>query len=94
LTGGMADPLVTYEEVFIGTETDQTVCQRVGTRVALRFPDPEGRKDRSGRVIPHDFVLFGHLADQVRSVDDGIRLVWELPEVKNYFARVWDSSNP
>jgi hypothetical protein len=58
--------------------------------VALRFPDPEGRKDFAGRVIPHDFVLFSPLADGVDSVDDGLQLVWPL--VADEFEREWDRS--
>jgi hypothetical protein len=56
--------------------------------VALRFPDPEGRKDRAGRVIPHDFVLFVPEAEEIHSVEDGIRLIWPL--VSEEFLRLWN----
>jgi hypothetical protein len=54
--------------------------------------DPEGRTDRSGRIIPHDFVLFGALASGVQTVDDGIREVWPL--VADEFAHIWDLPKP
>lgn len=47
--GGFSDPLPIYEAAFAGTDSSLT---------ALRFDDPEGRTDRAGRVIEHDFVLF------------------------------------
>lgn len=46
--GGLADPLPTYEAAFAGTNP---------TLTTLRFNDPEGRTDRAGRVIEHDFVF-------------------------------------
>ena len=47
--GGFSDPLPIYEAAFDGTDP---------TLSALRFDDPEGRTDRAGRVIEHDFVFF------------------------------------
>ena len=61
------------------------------------FTGVEGRSEvcrRVGRVIPHDFVLFPPLADQVHSVQDGIRLVWNLPQVIDEFERVWALAKP
>lgn len=51
-------------------------------------PYPEGRTDRSGRVIPHDFVLTGDLAARIHSVTDRLMEVWPL--VPEKYARVWD----
>lgn len=59
--------------------------------VALKFPDPEGRLDRSGRVIPHGFVLYGELAERVRTVEEGLREVWPL--VAEGYASVWGLPN-
>ena len=70
------------------------VCHRVGEKVALRFPDPLGRKDAAGRVITHEFVVFGSLADGIDSVEDGHRLVWGQPQVAEEFARVWELPKP
>ncbi|MCW5951065.1 MAG: hypothetical protein KIT69_02240 [Propionibacteriaceae bacterium] len=44
LDGGFADPLPTYEQAFAGLEDDRAVCRKAGGRLALRFPDPLGRK--------------------------------------------------
>ena len=60
--------------------------------VALRVPDPLGRQDRAGRVIPHHFVVLPPLADEIDSVEDGLRLVW--PVVADQFERVWELSQP
>lgn len=92
LNGGYPDPLSAYESVFAGTEGELEVCRRVGGRVALRFPDPLNRNDAAGRVIPHEFVVWGPLANDIRTVDDGIQRVWPL--VADIYARVWDGSLP
>ena len=92
LDGGFRDPLQSYDRAFTGTEGELTLCRRVGTHVALRFPDPFGRRDAAGRVIPHDIVVLPPLADDVRSIEDGQRLIW--PRLADAFARLWDQSRP
>lgn len=87
LYGGYPDPLSTYERAFKGIEDDVEVSRRGDERVALRFPDPLNRKDAAGRIIPHDFVVWGPLADNIHSVEDGIQRVWPL--VADVYARVW-----
>lgn len=93
-TGGSADALVDYDAAFGPVGDEPEVCHRVGEKVALRFPDPLGRRDAAGRVIPHDFVVSGPLADRIGSVADGLRLVWPQPEVADEFARVWQQPDP
>src|SRR4051812_17984590 len=90
LDGGFKDPLSHYEAVFSEVRDEPEVCHRVGEELALRFPDPLGRKDRAGRVIPHDFVVAGPLAEEIGSIEDGLRLVWRQPQVADEFARVWE----
>lgn len=90
--GRFKDPLPIYDDVFSGTEGGPEIWRRVGGKLALRFPDPLGRQDRAGRTIPHEFVVFPPLADEIDSVEDGIRLVW--PQVAEEFARVWDLPKP
>jgi hypothetical protein len=92
LKEGSEDPLPVYEAVFSGVEDESEVWRRVGEKGALRFPDPEERKDVAGRVIPHDFVVFPPLADEINSVEDGQRQVWPL--VKDEFAQVWGLPKP
>ena len=65
---------------------------RVADTVALRFPDPDGRQDAAGRVIPHDFVLLGSWADEINSLDDGRQRIWH--EVAEEFESVWDKTEP
>ena len=92
LEGGLSDPLLEYERVFADLGDDPRVCSRVGGKVALRFPDPLGRRDAAGRLIPHDFVVSGDVASNVQSVDDGLQQVWPLVEAA--YARVWDAEGP
>ena len=94
LNGGFSDPLAKYEEAFSGVGDEPEVVHRTGELVALRFPDPLSREDAAGRVIPHDFVVLGPLAEEITSVDDGLRLIWRRPEVADEFARVWDLPKP
>lgn len=98
LDAAYPDPLPAYERAFSGLEEEPSLCVRVGTQVALRFPDPEARRDAAGRVIPHDFVIPEPLGDEepwsdkVNSVDAGLDLVWPL--VRDVFARFWDAPKP
>ena len=85
--GGLSDPLLTYEEVYSGVTFDGDGCWRVGSRTALRLTDPEHRRDRAGRPITHDFVLFGDLAERVATIEDGLRIVWPL--VAAEYADAW-----
>ena len=95
---GFDDPLRVYDLAFADVEESPEAWHRIaGSRglpemVALRLPDPLGRRDRAGRVIPHDFVLLPPLADEVDSVEDGLRLVW--PRVADEFTRIWELPKP
>lgn len=92
LDGGLDDPLPAYERAFADLRDAPTAYRREGTRVALRIQDPWGRRDASGRPIPHEFVLLGELADVVHSVEDGLASVWPL--VADAYATTWDGPNP
>lgn len=85
--GDFADPLPIYEAMFSAIGDAPEAWHPAADQVAVRFPDPLGRKDRAGRVIPHDFVAFGPSAESIKSVEDGRQLLW--PEVAEQFARVW-----
>jgi hypothetical protein len=91
LKGGLSDPLPVHERSFADFE-EPTTCHRAAGTVALRFPDPLGRRDASGRVIRHEFVVFGHLAHEIDSVEDGLQQVWPL--VAEAYAGVWDAERP
>lgn len=92
LDAGLGDPLPDYERAFGDLRDAPTAWRRQDGRVALRFPDPLGRQDSAGRVIPHEFVLSGDLAAAVDSVEDGLNQVWPL--VSEMYARVWETPNP
>ena len=90
--GGLHDPLPVYERMFPPDALEPAPLRRVGRRLALRLTDPEGRRDRSGRPIVHEFIVDGTLAKQIMTVDDGRRLVWPL--VADDYARIWDRPAP
>jgi hypothetical protein len=90
--GGIDDPLGLYEDTFSPVGDQPEGWCRVGANVALRFPDPDGRRDVAGRVIPHDFVLLGSWADEINSLDDGRQRIWG--QVADEYERVWDSTEP
>lgn len=90
--GGFDDPLEVYQEAFADFGDRREGWQRFNDAVVLRFPDPEGRRDEAGRVIPHDVVLFGRWSDGVNSLRDGIDRIWS--EISDEFARVWDADQP
>lgn len=87
LRGGLRDPLARYEEAFDGTSGDQTVYRRIGNAVVLRFPDPVGRRDAAGRVIPHDLIVGPPLSGSIRSFEDGRDTVWPL--FADAYERLW-----
>lgn len=92
LDGGFDDPLEPYEAAFQGLEGESSVCRRVNDVIALRFPDPMGRRDTAGRVIPHDFVVLAPDASDVNSLEDGYRLVWS--SVAHAYDLAWDAARP
>ena len=92
LRAGLPDPLGPYEAAFSGVRDEPEALAATGSTVALRFPDPLGRRDTAGRVIPHEFVMFGATIEQVPSVEHGISLVWPL--VADMYSRVWDEPEP
>lgn len=92
LHAGLGDPLAEYERAFGDLRDRPTVWLRAAQRVALRFPDPLGRRDAAGRVIPHEFILFGDVGSAIESVEEGILEVW--PVVSDTYARFWDAERP
>lgn len=93
LRGGLADPLPVYQRAFAGREDEESLLKQVDQLVAVRFADPEGRKDRAGRLIFHDFVLEATDAAEVcaewESLEEAVAYLW--PQVSTHFAGVWDS---
>lgn len=81
-----------YERVFAEFRDEPMAFVRMSGHVGLRFPDPEGRRDSAGRIIPHEFVLLGTQANRISSLNAGKDLVW--PRVADAYQRVWDADRP
>lgn len=92
LDAGLSDPLPEYERAFGELRDGPTAWLRVAGRVAFRFPDPLGRRDSAGRVIPHEFIVFGDLGSAIDSVESGVREIW--PVVSDTYSRFWDAEHP
>ncbi|MDQ2755223.1 MAG: hypothetical protein M3Y71_01455 [Actinomycetota bacterium] len=92
LDAGLTDPLPTYRESFAVAGDDDSGWWAHGERAALRFPDPLGRRDASGRVIPHEFVVFGEMVTQITTVADGVSRLWG--RFAPVYARIWDADRP
>ena len=92
LDAGLSDPLPEYERAFADLRDEPTTWRRLHELVAVRISDPLGRRDSAGRIIPHEFVVYGDLAATVESVDDGLHRVWPL--VSKVYARVWHAPTP
>jgi hypothetical protein len=91
LDAGLSDPLPPYERAFRDLRDEPSAWRREDDHVALRILDPSGRRDVAGRVIPHEFVIFGDLASSVGSVEDGLRTIWPL--VSETYASVWENAD-
>lgn len=92
LDGGLADPLPEYDRAIAGLGDDALAWRIVDNRGALRFPDPDRRRDAAGRLIPHEFVVFDDLAKGIHSAAEGRDLIWHL--VSAAYARVWTLDVP
>lgn len=91
-TGGLTAPLSLYEKAFSGTKDDPFLYRAVDGLVAARFPDPLGRQDRAGRVIPHEFVVLPPDAELITSSEVAQTRLW--PQVAEMFSLVWDQPVP
>ncbi|AKK02968.1 hypothetical protein [Corynebacterium epidermidicanis] len=85
--GGELDPLPTYKRAF-ANKTDVAEFVGVGSEfTAARIMDPLGRTDHAGRVIPHDFVLRGKMAEGIHSIEDVQEIIW--PIVAEKYDEIW-----
>lgn len=91
-TAGAPDPLPIYEDAFSSVEDEPEVFRRSQTLVALRFRDPDGRKDQSSRLIFHEFVLQGEMAEDLHSIEEGREKIWPL--VADEYERIYDLTTP
>lgn len=89
---GLVDPRAVYLRRFAGVENVMPAYSKDGDVVVARFPDPLGRSDSAGRVIPHEFIVFSPTSDAISSIEDAIRELW--PVVEGMYDRVWDMPEP
>ena len=87
--GGYSDPLPTYEAAFGGRFSEDEIWLPGAVHLAVRFQDPLHRKDSSGRIISHDFVLFDPEAQLITSLADAQKKLWA--EVGSEYSDMWDS---
>lgn len=86
--GGFPDPLPEYEKAFGEYSSETELWVKSPERIALRFGDPLQRKDSAGRLITHDFVIYGQDSDFFDSFETTQRMVWS--DASQEYARVWD----
>lgn len=89
---GLRDPLPTYESAFFANRDAPTVYEKTTAGLAIRFRDPEGRFDRSGRVIAHDFVVIDPGSLDIQDLAGAEAKLWPL--VQGFYADNWDKSPP
>jgi hypothetical protein len=84
--GGYSDPLPVYEAAFSGVEEEREVCRQINGLLVLRFSDPDGRRDRAGRPISHDFVIRPNTTG-LPALEKARSLAWE--SVRQEYAQRW-----
>ena len=92
--GGMKGTSEEFVEAGLDRVDTTSSFKRYGKnneKVAARFPDPEGRKDFSGRPIGHDVILPKSMAKDVHSIDDVIDVAW--PKIKDIFGAYYESES-
>ncbi|SDS16294.1 hypothetical protein [Agrococcus carbonis] len=80
------DPLALYERAF-SDHPRGVVISHIDSMASIRLLDPEGRLDRSGRRILHEFVVDGPVVRRIASVDDAERELW--PFVARRYESLW-----
>jgi len=87
-TDGLATPLEVYEEALVGSDGAPFAFTQRAETLAVRFPDPEQRKDRAGRVIPHEFVVLAPDHLRFSDCESACAELWQ--EVEEEYASIWD----
>jgi hypothetical protein len=88
--GGLNSPL--REMDSSGLREQSNTFHRYGKnrdKIAVAFDDPHGRKDRSGRIIPHMVVLPKEHAKGIDTFDAAKNKAWSL--VKDTFNSLYES---
>lgn len=87
-TGGVPNYLEDFSSVF-GTNSEMNVGVRKldDGRVAASFYDPEGRKDRATRTIPHQIIIPKAMSDGINNLDDVQEKIW--PQLKDSYSEYY-----
>lgn len=88
--GGVPDPLVEYMKSSLLKSETQGFEKYDGGKVAVSFLNPDGLKDKSGRVIPISLVIPKSQATGINSTDDVLKSVW--PQIKDAFLSNYNDS--
>lgn len=83
------DWLDVHKAVFANSKDDEGFYERTQVRIGLiekkcvgiRFLDPELRCDSAGRVIPHEFIVFGQSSLALEDNTDWVHL-WPIVSAK------------
>lgn len=86
--GGHERPLEFYNQAFSEVDDELEVFHKGADSIAIRFADPLDRKDRSGRVIPHEFVLTSDDMKGISCLDDVRSIIW--PAFSAEYSEIWD----
>lgn len=90
--GGLDDPLPTYEDAVTSVGENIPAFHRSVDTAVVRFIDPQCRKDRSGRPIDHEFVVWGELPDTIRSAQSAQDFIWPL--FADEYEKCWNLPTP
>ena len=93
--GGLSNPVSVYEDAF-GPNADKIPStneyfeELENGGVAVSFPDPEGRKDFSGRTIPHNIIIPPPMAENIKTIEDVERDIW--PQLSDAYDKFYEES--
>ncbi|WP_414542709.1 hypothetical protein [Nostoc sp. CCY0012] len=90
------DWLLPYEAMFNHTSTEDTKLSRGKVTihgnhvpyVAVTFADPESRKDRAGRIIPHKIAIVGEESNKFQDFDSVQKDVWQ--KLSSVYAQLYE----
>lgn len=79
--GGLKDPFSAWEKAggtASGSGPDFVRHGKDNSLIYARFMDPEGRKDQSGRLIPHEVIIPRSLSKGISNIDDVVKKIWPM----------------
>lgn len=91
--GDTPDFFKVFDKMGMNTNQEHEFLQKASDgsgRIAARFIDPEGRRDRSSRPISHDVVIPRSMSDGINSLDDVKSKIW--PHLKDTYDQFYQDS--